>query len=440
MNGPASLVFDAEGNLFDAEFFGGVIYKFAPDGTRTTFATGLQGPANLAFASSGDLFATDFQSGTVFRFTPAGMRTTFATGVGEPHGIAFDANGNLFVSDFQSGTIYRFTPAGARTTFATGLSGPHGLAFDGNGLLYSADYNTGNIYRFTPGGTRTTFASGLANPANLLFEPARPSANNLLNISTRAFVGTQTGVLIGGFILQGAEPVTMVVRAIGPSLSAQNVGGALADPFLQLVDASGRVLVTNDNWQDSPNADAIQRVGLAPADAKESVLRATLAEGAYTVIMSGAGASSGVGLVELYDLQQTDSRAANIATRGTVLSGENVMIAGCIVGGTESKDLIVRAIGPSLRDHGVTDALSDPSLELFNANGARLAANDNWQDGPDAGAIADIGIAPESPLEAAILVTGSPGAYTAVESPAPQDSGVGLVEVYDTTPVGSPER
>jgi sugar lactone lactonase YvrE len=434
LNGPASLVFDAAGNLFDADFFGGVIYKFAPNGTKTTFATGLNGPANLIFDSSGQLLEADFRSGNVFRFTPTGTRSTFASNVGSPHGLAFDASGNLFVADFQGGTILRFTPSRTRSTFASGLNGPHGLAFDAAGNLFSADYNSGNIYKFAPAGTRSTFASGLRNPANLLFQPARASANNLINLSTRAFVGTGTGVLIGGFILQGTTSTTLVLRAIGPSLSVHGVSGALQNPLLQLFNASGTMLSSNDNWQSGPDAAAIQRLGLAPADTRESALRATLSAGAYTVIFSGVAQTIGVGLVEVYDLQQTSSRAANISTRGTVSSSDRVMIAGCIIGGSISKDIIVRALGPSLRDHGVADALPDPHLQFFNANGAMLSANDDWQESPNAASIQSRGFAPGSPLESALLVTLPPGAYTAIESPTPGESGVGLIEIYDLSP------
>lgn len=436
LNGPASLAFDGTGNLFDAEFFGNVIYKFAPDGTRSTFATGLNGPANLIFNSSGELFVADFQSGNIYKFTSTGTRTTFASATGMPHGLAFDTVGNLFVADFQGGTILKFTSGGTRATFASGLNGPHGIAFNSTSELFVADYNSGTIFRFAPSGTRSTFAVGLLNPANLQFEPPRDvsTANNLLNLSTRTFVGTETGVLIGGFILQGAASSTIVIRAIGPSLTAQGVGGALEDPFLEVHDSAGALLVSNDNWQAGPDAASIQAAGLAPDSSLESAIRVTLPVGAYTAIVRGVGDATGVGLVELYDLQLTDNRAANISTRGNVLSGDGVMIAGCIVGGTEAKELVLRALGPSLRDHGVNDAVANPQLQLVNAAGVVLATNDDWEDGSDAATIASVGLAPESPLEAAILATVSPGNYTAIESPAPQDSGIGLIEVYDLTP------
>jgi streptogramin lyase len=435
LNGPASLVFDDSGNLFDADFFGNVIYKFAPDGARTTFATGLDGPANLVFNSSNELFVADFQSGKIYKFTPGGTRTTFASATGNPHGLAFDAAGNLFVADFLGGTILKFTPGGTRTTFASGLNGPHGIAFNPTGDLFTADYNSGTIFRFAPSGARSTFATGLANPANLQFEPARDltTANNLLNLSTRAFVGTDTGVLIGGFILQGSVSTTMVMRAIGPSLGVFGVSDALEDPSIEVYDSAGTLLFSNDNWQTGPDAASIQAAGLAPDNPLEAAVRVTLPAGAYTAIVRGAG-NTGVGLVELFDLQLSENRAANISTRGNVLPGDNVMIAGCIIGGTDTKELILRALGPSLQDRGVNDAVANPQLQLVNADGIVLAANDDWEEGADAATIASSGLGPESPLEAAIRAVLSPGLYTAIASPAPQDSGIGLIEVYDLTP------
>lgn len=449
LNGPASLAFDGEGNLFDADFFGNVIYKFAPDGTRTTFATGLNGPANLIFNSLGELFVADFQSGQIYKFTAGGTRTTFASGTGNPHGLAFDTNGNLFVADFSGGTILKFTPGGMRTTFAAGLNGPHGIAFNASGDLFTADYNSGAIFRFTPSGMRSTFAIGLANPANLHFEPARngTTANNLLNLSTRAFVGTGSGVLIGGFILQGTASSTLVIRAIGPSLAARGVSDALEDPFLEVYNSAGTLLVANDNWQTGPDAASIQAAGLALDSPLEAAVRVNLAAGAYTAIVRGVGDSTviggtqpgltGVGLVELYDFKLSANRAANISTRGNVLAGDGVMIAGCIIGGTEAKELVFRALGPSLRNQGVNDAVGNPQLQLVNSQGTVLAANDDWQDGPDAVVIAARGLGPDSPLESAIRAILPPGSYTAIESPAPQDSGIGLVEFYDLTPLGS---
>jgi sugar lactone lactonase YvrE len=432
LNGPASLVFDAAGNLFDADFFGDIIYKFAPNGTKTTFAAGLNGPANLIFDSSGRLVEADFRSGNIFRFTPTGTRSTFASNVGSPHGLAFDASGNLFVADFQGGTILRFTPAGTRTTFASGLNGPHGLVFDAAGNLFSADFNSGNIYKFAPAGTRSTFASGLGSPANLLFEPARASANNLINLSTRASVQTGPGVTIAGFIVTGTDSKTVLLRGLGPTLSQPpfNVTGVLADPTLQLFDGSGHPMRFNDNWKDTQQAQ-IQATGLAPPNDFESAILQVLQPGNYTAILSGKNGTTGVGLVEVYDISPgVFAELTNVSTRGFVGSVQSVMIGGFITGGGNgSTEVVVRGLGPTLTQLGVPGALADPIVTLVDENGTVVKTNDNWKDTQQA-AIQATGLAPPNDLESAMVVTVATGRYTAILSGKNGGTGIGLVEVY----------
>src|SRR6266567_4612415 len=173
-----------------------------------------------AFAAPQILFESDFQSGTIFKFTPDGTRTTFATGLSSPIGLAFSASGNLLVSDPNSGTIFKFTPTGAETTFTSGLDVPTALAFDSFADLFEASGNDGSIFVFTPGGTPTSiFASGLSGPAGLAFQPATlppaPPAQ-LLNISARLKVLTGDNVLIGGFIITGSDNKQVLLRALGP--------------------------------------------------------------------------------------------------------------------------------------------------------------------------------------------------------------------------------
>src|SRR4029434_634928 len=164
------------------------------------------------------------------------------------------------------------------------------------------------------------------------------------NISTRANVGTGDNALIGGFIITGADPIQVVLRAIGPSLLVSGVIGVLADPTLELHDSTGAVIASNDNWQDNTADD--QRVltdnTLAPTDALESPIVMTLDPGAYTVIVRGLADTTGVGLVEAYDIDTstTDSKLANISTRGFVETGENVMIGGFILGGGGLSEVI----------------------------------------------------------------------------------------------------
>jgi sugar lactone lactonase YvrE len=301
LSAPYGLAFDSSGNLFEADQFSGTIFKFTPAGTKSTFASGLSAPYGLAFDSSGNLFEADSGSGTIFKFTPVGTKSTFASGLAFPYGLAFDGSGNLFEADLLSGTIFKFTPVGTKSTFASGLAFPYGLAFDGSGNLFEADFGSGTIFIFTPGGTKSTFASGLSGPAGLAFEP---TTHQLRNISTRGLVGTGDNVLIGGFIIGGNGMVNGVVliRALGPTLTGFGVAGALQDPTLQLLDSSGGVLATNDNWKDTQQSQ-IQATGLAPPDDRESAIYATLPAGAYTAIVRGASNTTGVAIVEVYNVQ-----------------------------------------------------------------------------------------------------------------------------------------
>lgn len=272
--------------------------------------------------------------------------------------------------------------------------------------------------------------------------PAYQSSVNapvLLNLSTRALVSTGDYVLIGGFIVQGTQPATVILRAIGLSLSAQGLAGALYDPTITVYDSNQRQIATNDDWFTGPDAETIASFHLDPPNSRESAVYLTLQPGAYTAIVQSFSdaqtpPSNGVGLFELYDLQTTGGRAGNISTRGEILGGNNVLIGGFIIGGADTKTVVARAIGPSLGAAGVTNPLADPTLDLRDGNGALVQSNDNWQDGPDAQTISDDGLAPTDAKESAVLATLNPGPYTVVMSGVNDTTGIGLVEVYDTSP------
>ena len=234
--------------------------------------------------------------------------------------------------------------------------------------------------------------------------------DSFLNISTRLPVGTGNDVLIGGFIVQGPGTKRLLIRGIGPSLASAGIANALADPYLELHDGTGVTILTNDNWADTQQADIVA-TGIPPSDSHESAILTTLYPGAYTAILRGANSATGVGLVEVYDLDGGVVQPVNISTRGRVDTGDNVMIGGFIIGGTQSMKVLVRAIGPSLTGAGITEALADPTLELHNPNGSLLTSNDNWQDTQQTD-IQATGIPPTNPLESAILATLPPGAYT----------------------------
>ncbi len=267
--------------------------------------------------------------------------------------------------------------------------------------------------------------------AQLLRPGARPT-NQPLNISTRMKVQTGNNVLIGGMIVTGLEPKTVVIRAMGPSLSSVGVPGALQDPILELYE-SGNLILTIDDWQEASSffEPGQPGHGFQPSDSREAALVTSLYPGyGYTAIVRGKDSTTGVGLVEVYDVSSAlDSQLANISTRGFVESGDNVMIGGFIIGGSGSR-LLVRALGPSLTNAGVPDALQDPTLELFDGNGNAIAFNDNWRSHQEAEIIATT-VPPNNDNEAAIVRTLAPGAYTAVLRGKNSTTGMALVEAYN---------
>jgi hypothetical protein len=248
-------------------------------------------------------------------------------------------------------------------------------------------------------------------------------------------VQTGDSVGIGGFIITGSAPKHMLLRAIGPSLAQFGVPNVLADPVLELHGPGAFVTITDDNWRDDPAQEAaIIATGIPPANNMESAIDATLVPGFYTVIVSGKNNTSGVALVEVYDLSQAlSAKLANISTRAPVGTGDNIVIAGFMLGGNNGGDrIVVRGLGPSLTPTGVPGALADPTLELRDGNGALLFANDNWQDNPaQAAELVAAGLAPTNNLESAIAMTLPPGLYTALLAGLNNGTGVGLVEVYD---------
>lgn len=245
------------------------------------------------------------------------------------------------------------------------------------------------------------------------------------NISTRLKVETGDNALIGGFIVTGTGTKRIVVRAIGPSVP---LAGTLGDPTLELYNAAGQLIASNDNWQDAPNKQEIIDSSIAPTNALESAILTTVGPGNHTAIVRGAGGTTGVGLVEVYDLEAgSDSRLANIATRGFVQTDPNILIGGMIVDGQIPRKTVVRAIGPSL---GRQDALADPVLELRDANGGLLDANDNWGTSAQAAEIAAAHLAPSHPLESAVVRTLAPASYTAIIRGQNMSIGLAVVEAY----------
>ena len=313
---------------------------------------------------------------------------------------------------------------------------PSGLTFDPNTGTISGTY-TGNVVSsrrpnapdFTGGilGTIQLFSTNFHGTSTfqLLFL-SKPSG--AVNISTRAAVGSGTNVLIGGFIITGDAPEAVIIRAIGPSLG---INGALQDPFLELHSAAGE-MVTNDNWRTNQEALIIDTT-VPPQDNRESAIVAALDPGNYTAVVRGINATTGIAIVEIYDLGTAPingkgkAKLAQISTRGVVNTSDEILIGGFIVGGLPTK-VIVRAIGPELNGI-VPGALQDPTLELRDGSGSLIASNDDWRTLQEQ-QIIDTTVPPTDDRESAIVATLDPGNYTAIVRGKNNSTGVALVEAY----------
>jgi T5SS/PEP-CTERM-associated repeat protein len=389
--------------------------------------TAVRGKAVLAGApvsSSGGIIVTDGD----YEQPADGKLTIDTTGVGEGEFDVLHVTGNATLG----GTLEMLFPGAYLPKAGDSFQF---LQVDGT---ISGDFAEVTFPQLLPGFQFDTMqvAGGLLFTA---INDAVLAPTFLLNISTRLQVGTEENVLIGGFILQGTEPKRVLIRAVGPSLAAVGLSGALADPTLELHDGTGALIGQNDDWRETQTGGLITEdqffeifaTGIPPTSFEESAIIATLEPGAYTAIIAGADSSTGIGLVEVYDLgpAAAPAKLANISTRGFVQTGDDVMIGGFIVG-NQTSQVLVRAIGPSLAAFGVSGALADPTLDLHDVNGALLASNDNWRSDQEA-EIEATAIPPNDDKESAILQTLAPGAYTAILRGVSDTTGVGLVEAYN---------
>lgn len=347
----------------------------------------------------------------------------------EAHLSSGDSGGGVFLND---GGIWKLA------AINSDVDGPFYSGPGGAGSFSAALFDERGRYTFDGiliGGPAPVpsgfYASRISPRLDWIYSVIDPG---LANISARVWVQTGDGNSIAGFVVRGdsPQPKPVAIRALGPSIQTGGVlvPGRLADPVLELYDASGVNIAFNDNWRVAQAAE-IQNRGLAPGDEKEAVIITGLPAGNYTAVMRGAGGGTGIGLLEVYDLDQRgDSRLVNLSARAFVGTGNDVLIGG-LIGRSVRKRLLLRALGPELAAHGVTGELVNPALELHDSNGAILSANDNWKDAPNNSEIAASGLAPLDDRESAILIAFPPGAYTAVVSSAGGlDTGLALLEAY----------
>jgi Cysteine-rich secretory protein family len=362
-------------------------------------------------------------------FGTVGGLVPFVTGV-----VYRDLNNNGFYDPGEGLGGVTVTIANVNSYAVTASSGGYSVPVPGGGNYVvtfsggSAPTTQKNVGVFNGQNTKADYIVTGSAPPPTPTPTATPTGSagppTLANISTRAVVGTGANVLIGGFIVTGTESKRVIIRGVGPSLS---LPGKMVNPTVELHNAAGATIGFNDDWGQSANSAAIAESGVAPANPSEPAILIDLAPGSYTAVLSGANQTTGIAVVEIYDLDSAaDSKLANISTRVLVQAGDAALIGGLIVVGQSSADVIVRAIGPSL---SVPGAMADPTLELRDATGTLLASNDNWRSTQEA-AIAGTGVAPTRDAESAIVTSLSPGSYTAIVRGANGTTGVAVVEVY----------
>lgn len=380
------------------------------------------------------LSCTIGSAATVTVYVGMSMGAGATDGYGNPPGLVFTP---AFVLINQGDSVQWIWEASDHSTTS-------GTPEHASGLWDSGVKNTGATFtrQFDSVGTYPYYCSvhgACCAMAGVVTVTATPSptptpnptvAAQALNLSTRAEVQAGDQVSIGGFIVTGTSPKRVILRAIGPSLAGFEIANPLADPVLELHASDQSLIASNDNWKDSDEA-GITGTGLAPSNLLESAMVETLDPGGYTAVMSGKNGTTGIGLVEVYDLDQAaDSQLANISTRAAVQADNNVMIGGFILGGGGADTtVLVRALGPSLTQLGVTGALPNPTLELHDSDGALVGSNDDWKDTQQS-EIEAMDLAPSDDLESAILTTLGPAGYTAIVAGKDGVTGVGLVEVY----------
>jgi sugar lactone lactonase YvrE len=499
---PAGLAVDGAGNLYVADYTNDTIRKVTAEGVVTTLAgyrevaasadgTGSAArfwcPAGVALDAGGTLYVADSGNNTIRAVTPAGVVTTLAGTPGNwgapggtdgtgaaaafaaPLGIAVGADGTVYVADTGNAAIRKgvpalapriqaqpasqFAAAGASATFSVTASGSgtmsyqwslNGSAIPGaTGPTYtvaSAQAVDSGAYTVTVADATGSVTSG---PANLYLSTSSPGSR-LVNISTRARVGTGGSILIPGFVVGGSGSETLLIRAAGPGLTAFGVPGALAAPSLTVTaQATGAAVAANTGWGTNPDpaqiASTAAQVGafaLASGSLDCAVI-VTLQPGAYTVQVSGAGGTTGVALAEVYEVAFTGTaRLVNLATRAQVGTGGDILISGFVVGGSGTEELLVRADGPGLAAFGVSGLLAQPSLSVITGAGAPVGSNTQWGANPDPGKVAAaaafVGAFPLAwgSADSAATVSLPPGAYTMQASGAGGTTGIALAEVY----------
>ena len=418
-------------------FLYGIFYVSTNQGASfTSTASGLPiwGDMRPVFGRAGDIWLAGRTDG-LWHSTNSGSSWTKLSNVAEAFTVGFGkaAPGQSYPAVYIGGRIgsvygiYRSDDGGANWTLMTDSAHQYGaltVALTADRNIYGRCYSTtgfGGVIYSTPdsGGT-----SGTAH---------------LVNVSIRATAGTGANTLIAGFVLSGAGSKPILLRGIGPTLSDYKVSAPLVDPSIVLYNSGGVSLGKNDDWGGasmlSSTFTSLGAFSLG-ASSKDAALLMPLTAGGHTMHVTTSNSTSGAALAEVYDADtsSTNLHLVNISGRGAVDASSN-LIAGFVVNGTGSMNVLVRAVGPTLTDYGVTGVLSNPKVTIYNSAGVSIASNDDWGGSSTlSSTFTQVGAftLPASSKDAAILLNLNPGAYTAVVSGANGATGVALVEIYAT--------
>ncbi|MBA3352498.1 MAG: hypothetical protein H0U23_08770 [Blastocatellia bacterium] len=388
-------------------------------------------PARIR-AAAGDLYVADTSTAAILKYNPNGTQMTFATGLYQPVAIAFDRGGNLFVADSGSGipqrdsTLVKFAPDGTQSTFANlGLTTPLDMAFDGAGNLF-VTFGVG-IDKFAPDGVRSTFSDADVWPlafdrfGNLYAGSTAPGANSIMK-----------------FAPDGSSSTFVTFSGPGQSMTALafdqegNLFAERGDAILKIAPDGSSTTFATGNFQSNSlafDAEGNLFAGLNAFNTSEPAIVKFAPDGTQTTF------ANGVLFPSAFAFEPFPEKLRNISARGLVGTGDDVLIGGFIVGGSAlaNNAVVVRAIGPSLAQAGVTNPLADPTLELRDSSGGIVISNDDWQDSQE-DQITESGLAPSDPNEAAVYATLSAGNYTAVVRGAGETAGTALVEIYSIAP------
>jgi hypothetical protein len=443
---------------------GGGVIPATPAITSAATASGVVGTA-FSYAITATNFPTSFSVGTL----PAGLTANTTTGVisGTPTAAGISAVAISGVNAFGAGSAATLTitisatadvgtaptittqpadqvvAAGASASFTVVATGPAPLSYQWRrngtpiGGATNATFTLASVQSSDLGNYDVVVTNSKGSITSATARLALP-VSRLTSVAVRSVAGTGDQTLIVGFAINSSAAKQMLIRGVGPALTQYGVSGVLADPQLKLFNSASVQIGQNDDWAGDAALSAVfTRTGAfaLPATSKDAALLTSLTGGAYSAYVTAA-AGTGVALLEAYDADTGTpaSRVVSLSARSMVGQGDNILIVGFAISGTENKTLLIRGVGPTLTQYGVSGVLADPQLKLFNSAGVQIGQNDDWGGGA---ALANAFTAtyafalPAASKDAALLVTLAPGVYTAQVSGVGNTTGIALIEVYE---------